>query len=61
MTRYAFAEFPLERLQAVVFEWNPASRRVLEKAGYVLEARLARFIVKDGRIGDGFLYARLRD
>jgi hypothetical protein len=27
----------------------------------VLEARLARFIVKDGRIGDGFLYARLRD
>jgi ribosomal-protein-alanine N-acetyltransferase len=60
MTRYAFAEFPLERLEAMVFEWNPASRRVLEKAGYVLEGRLARCIVKDGRIGDGFLYARLR-
>jgi RimJ/RimL family protein N-acetyltransferase len=61
MTRYALAEFPLQRLEALVFEWNPASRRVLEKAGYILEGRMARCIVKDGRIGDGFLYARLRD
>jgi len=60
MTRYVFAEFLLERLQALVFEWNPASRRVLEKAGYTLEARVARCIIKDGRVGDGFLYARLR-
>ncbi|MBI3759063.1 MAG: GNAT family N-acetyltransferase [Deltaproteobacteria bacterium] len=61
MTRHAFAEFPLVRLQAMVFEWNPASRRVLEKAGYMLEARMARCIIKDGRLGDAFLYARLRD
>jgi [ribosomal protein S5]-alanine N-acetyltransferase len=61
MTRYAFAEFPLERIQALVFEWNPASRRVLEKAGYALEAQLARYVVKDGRLGDAYLYARLRD
>lgn len=60
MTRYAFAQFPFERIQAIVFEWNPASRRVLEKAGYALEARLARAIMKDGRLGDGFLYACLR-
>jgi [ribosomal protein S5]-alanine N-acetyltransferase len=60
MTRYAFVEFPFERIQALVFEWNPASRRVLEKAGYALEAQLARSIVKDGRLGDGFLYVRLR-
>jgi len=59
-TRYAFAEFGLERLQATVFEWNPASARVLEKAGYVLEGRLRRFIIKDGRIGDAFMYALLR-
>jgi len=61
MTRYAFAEFPLQRLQALVFEWNPASRRVLEKAGYTLEARLARCIIKDGRLGNAYLYARLHD
>ena len=60
LTRYAFAEFPFARLQALVFEWNPASCRVLEKAGYTREARFARCIVKDGRIGDGLLYARLR-
>jgi RimJ/RimL family protein N-acetyltransferase len=61
MTRYAFAEFPFERIQALVFEWNPASRRVLEKAGYALEAQLARYVVKDGRLGSAFLYAHLRD
>ena len=59
-TRYAFPEFGLERIQATVFEWNPASARVLEKAGYVLEGRLRRFIIKDGRIGDAFMYALLR-
>jgi len=60
MTRYAFAEFPFERIQALVFEWNPASRRVLEKAGYALEASFARCIFKDGRLGGAFLYAHLR-
>jgi [ribosomal protein S5]-alanine N-acetyltransferase len=60
MTRYAFAEFPFERIQALVFGWNPASRRVLEKAGYTLEARLARCIIKDGRLGNAFIYAQLR-
>ena len=61
LTAHAFATFPLERLQASVFEWNPASARVLEKAGYTLEARLRRNIVKDGRMGDSLLFARLRD
>jgi ribosomal-protein-alanine N-acetyltransferase len=60
-TAYAFASFPLERLQAGVFEWNPASARVLEKAGYILEARRRRAVIKDGRIGDELLYVRLRD
>lgn len=61
LTEYAFARFPFVRLEAGVFEWNPASRRVLEKAGYRLEARQRHNVVKDGRIGDSFLYARLRD
>jgi RimJ/RimL family protein N-acetyltransferase len=60
LSAYAFANFPLERLQAQVFAWNPASGRVLEKAGYVLEARIARSIRKDGRITDELLYARFR-
>jgi ribosomal-protein-alanine N-acetyltransferase len=60
MTDFAFSTFALERLQALVFEWNPASARVLEKAGYTLEGRLRRNIFKDGRLADSMLYARIR-
>jgi RimJ/RimL family protein N-acetyltransferase len=60
VTAHAFATFDLCRLYAMVFEWNPASRRVLEKAGYTLEGRLRRSIVKDGKIIDAFLYAAIR-
>ena len=41
-TDYAFDAFDLCRIYANVFEWNPGSCRVLEKAGYVLEGRLRR-------------------
>lgn len=61
ITEYAFRALPVERLQATVFEWNAPSARILEKTGFVLEGRLRRAICKDGRIGDGLLYARLRD
>lgn len=33
VTGYAFSEFDLYRIEAGVFGWNPASMRVLEKAG----------------------------
>src|SRR6266498_2626432 len=39
-TEYAFEAFGLCRIYATVFAWNPASCRVLEKAGYQLEGRL---------------------
>jgi ribosomal-protein-alanine N-acetyltransferase len=61
LSAHAFASFDLHRLQADVFDWNRASARVLEKAGYLLEARLRRHVLKDGRIADALLYARLRD
>ncbi len=60
-TEYAFATFELHRLQAMVYQWNPASARVLEKAGYTLEGRLRKYIVKDNRIGDALIYAKLRE
>ncbi|MDE2893298.1 MAG: GNAT family protein [Chloroflexota bacterium] len=61
MTDWAFAEFNLVRLYGEVFEWNPASGRVLEKAGYKLEGRLRKSIVKDDQIIDALLYANVRD
>jgi RimJ/RimL family protein N-acetyltransferase len=60
ITHYAFSSLPVDRLQAGVFEWNPASARVLEKAGFVQEGRLRRAVIKDGRVGDLLLYGRLR-
>jgi RimJ/RimL family protein N-acetyltransferase len=53
-------EHELRRLFAYVFEWNPASCRVLEKAGFVREGRLRRAVYKDGALIDQFLYARVR-
>ncbi len=61
MTDWAFAEFDLVRIYAEVFEWNPASGRVLEKAGYELEARLRKSITKEGQTVDALLYVMIRD
>ncbi|WP_434045957.1 MULTISPECIES: GNAT family N-acetyltransferase [Sorangium] len=61
MTLYGFEHLGLERIQAGVYGWNGASARVLEKAGYTFEGRMRRHVVKDGRVGDVLLYARVRD
>ena len=60
-TPWAFERYDLLRLWAGVFETNPASARVLEKAGYAFEGQLRRAVVKDGKVLDELIYARLRD
>jgi RimJ/RimL family protein N-acetyltransferase len=39
---------------------NPASARVLEKAGFVFEGRLRKNVIKDGQILDSLLYAKTK-
>lgn len=56
ITRHAASSFGLMRVFALPFEWNPASFRVLEKAGYRLEGELRRSAIKDGRIVGQRLY-----
>jgi [ribosomal protein S5]-alanine N-acetyltransferase len=56
-TQYAVQNHQLTRIYALPFEWNQASCRVLEKAGYTLEGRLRRSAIKDGQVIDQFLYA----
>jgi [ribosomal protein S5]-alanine N-acetyltransferase len=60
VTAYAFATFDLCRLQAHVFAWNPASMRVLEKAGYTFESRARLAVTKEGRTIDRVEYALIR-
>ena len=50
-------EHGLTRIFALPFAFNTASCRVLEKAGYTLEARLRRSAIKDGQIVDQLQYA----
>ena len=58
---YAFATFDLFRLYALVFASNPASARVLEKAGFQLEGRLRLAATKNGETLDELLYALVRE
>lgn len=60
-TAYALATFDLCRLYATVFAWNSASARVLEKAGYSLEGRLRKSVIKDGQTIDQLLFAYVRE
>ena len=55
-TDYAITTHALTRIYALPFAWNAASCRVLEKAGYVLEARLRRSAIKNGVITDQLQY-----
>lgn len=61
LTDHALAELGFLRIEAGVYAWNPASCRVLEKAGYVLEGRLRSAVVKAGAVTDVLLYARVGD
>jgi ribosomal-protein-alanine N-acetyltransferase len=47
------------RLEAPVFEWNPASMRVLEKLGFERIALLRKSVTKDGALIDSVLFAYL--
>ena len=61
MCEHIFATFDVCRIQSTVFEGNPASVRVLEKAGFAFEGRLRNAVTKHGRRMDAFVYARLKD
>lgn len=59
-TAYAFDVLDLERVFAVAFTRNPASARVLEKSGYLLEGTMRRAAIKEGVVLDQFMYAATR-
>ena len=56
-----FAEFELDRIFATTTSANPASARVLAKAGFTFEGRLRKDVIKDGEVLDTLMYAWVRD
>lgn len=59
VTAFAFRNFDICRLYAGVFATNPASIRVLEKAGYQFEGRLRKSITKFGETIDQLVFAKV--
>ncbi|TAK53688.1 MAG: N-acetyltransferase [Bacteroidetes bacterium] len=60
ITEYGFANFDVCRIYAGVFDTNIGSIRVLEKAGYQLEARLRKNITKNEQPVDELIYVMVR-
>lgn len=57
MVSYAVRELKLHRISAEPYVSNPASARVLEKAGFTREGILRSSVYKNGMVLDQFLYA----
>jgi RimJ/RimL family protein N-acetyltransferase len=60
VTGYAFESLGMARVYAEVFEWNTASMRVLEKCGFEREGVLRSAAMKDRRLIDQVVYAKVR-
>lgn len=59
VSNHAFSQLGFARVEAMVYEWNPASMRVLEKCGFVREGVMRKSIFKDGQLIDSVMYARV--
>jgi RimJ/RimL family protein N-acetyltransferase len=60
MVDYAFHHLPVKRIFARPFGNNPASRKVLEKCGFKLEAHFEQTIIKNGEFLDELHFALRR-
>lgn len=60
MVHYAFAQTDFVRLEAPVFSWNPASARVLQKAGFFMECVRESSVFKDGQLISSSMYVAVR-
>ena len=59
--RFAFVTLGLHRVEAACLVHNEASRRVLEKSGFVREGLARGYLKIDGKWQDHLLYATLRE
>jgi RimJ/RimL family protein N-acetyltransferase len=52
----AFEKFEINRIFVTPFETNIASQRILEKCGFIIEARFDKIVIKDGELLDELIY-----
>lgn len=61
LCEYVFSHSDIIRIFAEPFDYNIGSQRVLEKAGFQYEGTLRRNAVKNGRVLDMKMYARIKE
>lgn len=61
LLEYGFNNLKLERIFSTPFDHNIASRKVLEKNGFVLEGIMRNSVKKTGKIYNKALYAIIRE
>lgn len=59
LTEYAFREMNILRIYAGVFAYNEASKKVLMKSGYHLEAIKIKAVIKNGVLHDEHLMVKM--
>lgn len=57
---YVFDNFDVERVYAEPYAYNMASRKVLEKSGFICEAILKKYVIKNNVLLDSCIYSQLR-
>ena len=60
MVKYVFANYDIERIQAGIFDANPGSMKVLERAGFTKEGICKKALCKKGIMYDEHLYALVK-
>lgn len=60
IVNYGFNTFDVVRIYARPFSTNKGSQRVLEKAGFLFEARLKNALYKNGEYMDELIYSKLK-
>lgn len=61
IVNYGFEKIGLHRIYASVFDFNKASQRVLEKAGFELECISRKAVIKNGLISSEYKYSIITD
>jgi RimJ/RimL family protein N-acetyltransferase len=56
---YGFKNLDIIRIHAGIFEFNPASMRVLEKCGFKREAVREKAVFKQGKVWNEMVYVKL--
>tara|TARA_Y100000310_G_scaffold344510_1_gene457654 strand:- start:9850 stop:10368 length:519 start_codon:yes stop_codon:yes gene_type:complete len=57
---YGFSKMKLSRIYASTMKPNKQSQKVLLKVGFRKEGVMKKYYLKDGKIGDGYLFAKVK-